>query len=463
MNDPRPAAPQTRPSEDGVSGDGVSDAGAVGSGAGAVGASNAAGSTAYANYVLAILFIAYVFNFVDRQIISILLEPIKADLGASDSVMGLLSGTAFALFYATLGIPIARWADLWVRRSIIAIGLALWSAMTAASGLVQNVGQMALARVGVGVGEAALSPPAHSLIADYFPVQKRATALGVYAMGIHIGILFGVIAGGWLEEFWGWRQAFVVVGLPGVVLALIVWLTVREPERGAQEARPLAAGDAPPVLEVVRFLAGKRSFRHLSLGIGLTAFAGYAFATWAPTFLRRVHEMSGGELGTKFGLVLGIGGAIGSVLAGVIADRLGRGDPRWWMWVPAFACAGPLPFLLFFFFHGDADWALAIAFPGVMIAAMYQGPVFSTVQTMAPVRMRAVASGVLLFITNIIGLALGPPTVGWLNDTVFAHHGSGAIRYSMLTVALVMGLWSTVHFCLAARALPEDLADGGSA
>lgn len=416
-------------------------------------------SRAYSNYVLAVLFVAYVFNFVDRQIVSILLEPIQRDLGVSDTAMGFLSGPAFAIFYATLGIPIARLADRWVRRSIIAIGLALWSGMTAVSGLVGSFAQLAWARVGVGVGEAALSPPAHSLLADYFPVERRATALGVYAMGIHIGILFGVLAGGWLEESWGWRLAFVVVGLPGVLLALLVRATVREPVRGAHE--PPTTGPAPPlpsVGEVVRHLAGLRSFRHLSCGIALVAFGGYSFATWAPTFLRRVHEMSGGELGTKFGIVLGVGGAIGSVLAGRIADRFGRRDARWWLWLPALAGVGPAPFLLLFYFHPDADLALAWAFPGLLLAAMYQGPVFATVQTLAPLRMRAVASGVLMFVTNIVGLGLGPQTVGWLNDSWFASHGSEAVRYSLVLVTLVSGVWATLHFLWAARALPADLA-----
>lgn len=416
---------------------------------------------AYANYVLAVLFLAYVINFVDRQIVSILAQPIKDALGVSDSWIGFLGGPAFAIFYATLGIPIARLADVWVRRSVIAIGLALWSGMTALSGLSQSFTQLALARIGVGVGEAALSPPAHSLLADYFPVQQRATALGVYAMGIHIGILVGLVVGGWIEELWGWRAAFMFVGVPGLVLALVVRFTVREPVRGAQESVPLAGG-APRVAEVVRFLAARRSFIHLSLGIGFTAFAGYAFAFWAPQFLRRVHDMSSGELGTKIGIGLGVGGAIGSVLAGVIADRLGRRDVRWWMWVPAIACAGPLPFTLTFLLMSDPDLALLLAFPGVVIAAMYQGPVFSTVQTLAPVRMRAVAAGVLMFVTNIIGLALGPQSIGWLNDYVFAARGDEAVRYSLLVVLLVMGVWAAMHFLLAARALPGDLARRGT-
>jgi predicted MFS family arabinose efflux permease len=245
-------------------------------------------------------------------------------------------------------------------------------------------------------------------------------------------------------------MAFVVVGLPGIALAVLLWLTVREPPRTSRLA-------APPVGEVIRYLWRLRSFRHLSLATGLTAFTGYGFANWAPTFLRRVHELSGGEIGTKYGLVLGIGGALGSVLAGLIADRLGRSDPRWWLWVPAIATVGPLPFTLAFFFHPDADAALAWLFPGLVIAAMYQGPVFSTVQTLAEEQMRAVASGVLLFVINIIGLGLGPPTVGWLSDYVFAARGPAAVQYSLVTVGIAMGAWGLVHFLLGARHLPAEL------
>lgn len=420
--------------------------------------SEGASSPAYANYVLGVLFVAYVFNFIDRQIISILLEPIRTDLGVDDTAMGFLTGTAFAIFYATLGIPIARWADLWVRRSIIAIGTALWSAMTVGSGLAQSFLQMSLARIGVGVGEAALSPPAHSLLADYFPVERRATALGIYSTGIHIGILFGVMAGGWLDEFWGWRMAFVVVGLPGLLIAAVARLTIREPTRGAGERHAMAASQqVPPVGEVGRLLWSLRSFRHLSFATALCAFGGYSFANWAPTFLRRVHGLSSGEIGTKYGLVLGVGGAIGSVLAGVLADRLGRRDLRWWLWVPAVAAICPLPFVLTFFFHPDVNAAFVWLFPGLVIAAMYQGPVFSTVQTLVHVRMRAVASGILLFVINIIGLGLGPQTVGLLNDFVFDGQGDAAVRYSLTLVFVVTGSWAALHFLLGARALREDL------
>ncbi len=423
-------------------------------------------SPGYANYVLGVLFLAYVVNFIDRQILAILLEPIKEELQVSDTAMGFLTGTAFALFYATAGIPIARWADGWVRRTIIALGLAVWSGFTAASGLARNFTQMAIARVGVGVGEAALSPPAHSLLADYFPPERRATALGIYSMGIHVGILFGLTVGGMLEEAFGWRQAFFVVGLPGLVLALVVRFTVREPTRGGTEQRATASDEAsevPSAGEVLRFLWARRSFRHLAFATGLTAFAGYAFATWGPTFLRRVHDMSGSEAGTSLGMAIGISGAIGSVLAGVVADRLGRRDVRWYLWVPSLAALGPLPFMLFFYFHADPTLGLVVLFPGLLLGAMYQGPVFSVVQTMSPLRMRSVASAILLFIINMIGLALGPQAVGLLNDTVFASHGELAIRYSMASVGVVMGVWGLVHFLLAARSLEEDLRAGQEA
>ena len=400
--------------------------------------------------MLGVLFVAYVFNFIDRTIPAMLVEPIKADLDISDTQIGLLTGTMFALFYAVMGIPIARLADIWVRKNIIALGLGLWSLMTAASGLVQNFAQMAAARIGVGVGEAALSPPAHSMISSYFSPARRATALGIYAMGIHIGILFGAVAGDFLREVWGWRLAFIAVGLPGVLLALVVWFTVKEPPK-YDSAPPT------PVWDVFKYLWGLKSFRHGSIAGGLTAFAGYSFAGWAPTYLERVLGLVGTERGLKYGIVLGVGGAIGSVLAGWLSDRFGKEDVRWWLWVPAIATVGPLPFTLMFFFHSAADPALLWVFPGLIVAAMYQAPLFATAQTLAKEQMRSVASGVLILIMNLIGYACGPPTVGYLNDYVFDGYGDDAIRYSMATVLVVMGVWGLVHFLLGARHLEADL------
>jgi MFS family permease len=416
---------------------------------------------AYSNYVLALLFVAYVFNFIDRQILGILLDSIKADLALSDTVMGLLTGTAFAVFYATLGLPIARLADQWVRRTIIALGLALWSAMTALTGSVQNLWQISAARIGVGVGEAALSPPAHSLISDYFPPERRATALGIYAVGIHVGTLFGFKGGGMLDDAFGWRMAFVIVGLPGLFLAALVWLTVKEPKRGRSDPASANRAPAPPVFEVFRYLMRRPSFVWLAVAMGFTAFAGYAFSVWAPTFLKRVHGMSSSEAG-DLGWPIGIGGALGSILAGWLADRLGRRDPRWWVWVPALAGVGPLPFTLAFLLHGDPTFALLISTPGMAIAAFYQGPSFATVQNLAQPAMRSIASGLMLFITTMIGYAAGPPTIGLLNDHVFAHHGDFAVRYSLAAVLSVAGLAGTLSYGMAGRYLRADLRRAAS-
>ena len=295
-------------------------------------------SPATRNYALGVLVVVYTFNFIDRQILSILLEPIKLELGLSDTALGLLTGFAFALFYATLGIPIARYADKNNRRNLIALALAIWSGMTALSGLAQNFWQLLAARIGVGVGEAGCSPPAHSMIADYFPAENRATALGIYSLGIPVGILFGFLAGGWLNEFFGWRVAFFVVGIPGLILAVLVRFTLAEPTRGMAEGR-IDSGEQPGVMETFRFMWRKKSFRHLAFGGALTAFVGYGLVTWVPSFLVRSHGMETGEIGTWLGLILGIPGGIGIAAGGWMADKLGSRDTRWYLWVVSVATA----------------------------------------------------------------------------------------------------------------------------
>jgi predicted MFS family arabinose efflux permease len=415
----------------------------------------------YARYVLGLLFVVYVFNFVDRQILAILLEPIKRDLGVSDTAMGFLTGFAFALFYTFAGIPIARFADRGVRRSVIAAGAALWSAMTAASGLAQSFAQLALARVGVGIGEAACSPPAHSLISDYFPPERRATALALYAAGIHFGTAFGYLAGGWINEAFSWRVAFFVVGLPGLALAVLVRLTVREPPRGLSEGG-VTGEDVPETREVLRFLWSLRSFRHVSLASALTAFAGYGIASWTPSFLIRVHGMGTGEIGTWLGLIAGIAGASGAYLGGRLVDRLRARDPRFGVWIPAAAALLGLPFVFLLLFWPDPRQALLLSIPGTLLGAVWLGPVFALTQTLVRIRMRAVASAILLFVINLIGLGLGPQTVGLLNDLLHPRFGAAAVRWSLAAVVLVMSLWAALHFVLAARTIRLDLEAKGA-
>lgn len=412
-------------------------------------------------YTLGVLVVVYTFNFIDRQILSILIEPIKADLGVTDFAMGLLSGTAFAIFYAVLGMPLALIADRWNRRNLIGLSLAVWSGMTALSGLAMNFWQLAAARIGVGIGEAGCSPSAHSMLADLYPAKERATALGIYSLGIPFGIMFGLFAGGAIADTFGWRTAFFIVGIPGLVLSVIVFLTVKEPPRGHADGHQSAEGPAnhPSILEVFRYLVKRPAFVHMAIGGGLTAFVGYGLITWAPTFFVRSHGMSLTEAGFYLGLVLGIPGGLGIVLGGWMSDRYGARDTRWYLWVVAVALLlvvpiGAIAFLL------ESWWLslILLSFP-VMLGNFYQGTTFAQTQGLAPVRMRAVAAAILLFILNFIGFVFGPPAVGILSDVLTGPFGADALRYSLLIWGFV-NLWSAYHYWYAGKKLPEDLARG---
>ncbi len=412
-------------------------------------------SEATRRYALGVLVVVYTFNFIDRQILSILLEPIKQELALSDTQLGMLAGFAFAAFYATLGIPIARFADRSNRRNLIALALTIWSGMTALSGFAQNFWHLLLARVGVGVGEAGCSPPAHSMLADYYPAHRRATALGIYSLGIPVGILFGFVAGGWINEYFGWRMAFLVVGVPGLLLALVVRFTVREPERGMSEGH-LAAGDQPGIAETFGYLWQKRSFRHLAFGGALTAFVGYGVITWVPAFLIRSHGMGTDEVGTYLGLILGIPGGIGIALGGFLADRFGARDTRWFLWIVSVAILAGVPFAIGVYLAPDAYLALLLLVLPVALGNFYQATTFAQTQGLVTLRMRAVAAAVLLFILNIIGLGLGPQVTGLLSDLLRPRLGDESLRWSLLICSLV-NVWAAWHYYVAGKHLKADL------
>ncbi len=410
---------------------------------------------AHLRYALGLLTVVYVINFVDRQILAILLQSIKRDLDLSDLQLGLLSGTAFGLFYATLGVPIARLADVFPRKGVIAICLMIWSGMTALCGVATSFAMLLLFRIGVGVGEAGGSPPAHSMISDYFPPERRATALGIFSLGVPLGILVGFMAGGWLDETLGWRTAFMVVGLPGVLLAGVVALTLKEPPRGHWEGTSQDAV-APPAAEVVRFLWRSRTFRHVSLGSALYAFVGYSVVTWAPAFLIRSHGMTTGEIGTWLALIFGIGGGFGTVLGGVFADRWARTDVKGRAWVPCLAQIVGFPFAFFIYTTDNTVLALLLLCAPATFGLMYQAPAFAITQSLATPKMRATAAAVLLFVVNIIGLAVGPAATGALSDALEPRFGDDALRYALLCVSLVLA-WSAFHFWRAANTLEADL------
>jgi len=410
-------------------------------------------SRAYANYVLGLLFVVYIFNFIDRQILSILIEPVKQELGVSDTAMGFLTGLAFALFYTFAGIPIAHYADRGVRRTVIAVGLAAWSLMTALSGLVTSFSQLALARVGVGVGEAACAPPSHSLLSDYFAPARRGTALAIHAMGIHAGVLLGFMLGGWFSQSLGWRSAFLLVGLPGLALALLVRLTVRELPR-RPDGPALVSSEAPALSSVLRYLWQIPTFRHMALGAALTSFTGYSMMTWSAPFLMRIHGLESGEVGLWLGLIAGLGGAAGTLLGGALSDRLGRRDRRWYLWLPGLASGAVIPFALLYLLLPDTALALAALLPVFALGPLWLGPVFATAQSLAPPHMRAVASAMLLFVVNLIGLGLGPFLIGLFADLLAPAFGTEALRYALCLVVLSSS-WSALHFTLAARSATQ--------
>ncbi|MFK7830235.1 MAG: spinster family MFS transporter [Congregibacter sp.] len=414
-------------------------------------------------YALVLLTIVYSFNFIDRQLLAILQESIKAELDLSDSQLGLLTGFAFAVFYVTAGIPIARWADRGNRRNIISLSLFIWSFMTALSGYVQNFSQLVMARIGVGIGEAGGSPPSHSIISDIFPPNRRATAIGFYSMGVSIGILFGFLAGGWLNEFFGWRVAFMVVGLPGVILAIIVRFTLAEPIRGLQDGLVNTAdtkASAPvPFLEVLSLLWSRRTFRHMAVGAGLNAFCGYATINWTASFMIRTHQMSTGELGTWLSAIIGLGGAIGVFGGGLLADRLARTDQRWYTWLPSLAGFLVVPFMIAVYVVDGPYMALTLSIVPGLLFQVYLGNTIATTHAIVGPRMRATASAVLFLIINIIGLGLGPWVVGFLSDYLAPTLGSESLRYAMLYALPPVMTLSSVHYWLAGRTLRADIAN----
>lgn len=283
---------------------------------------------AYASYVLGLFFGVAVLNMLDRQILGMLVAPIQAEFGVSDTAMGFLTGPAFALFYAIAGIPIARWADRGVRRSIIALGLLLWSGLTLVSGMAQTFAHLVIARLGVGVGEAAGTPPAHALLSDYFPPSRRAFALAVFSVGSSTGVAVAHLVGGWVNEFWGWRTVFLVAGAPGLLLAALLRFTVKEPPRGRFE-RQVAHSGNESWFTAVRALLRIPSYRHLIIAASLHSFAFVGSAIWYPTFLTRVHGLSSGEIGTALALTSSLPAALGIFFGGAITDRLARRDVRW--------------------------------------------------------------------------------------------------------------------------------------
>ncbi len=386
------------------------------------------GTRGYRAYVLFALLVVYTFNFIDRTLIGVLGEDIRIEFGLTDTQIGLLSGLAFALLYTVLGIPFAMMAERKSRTWIIATAMAVWSAMTVACGMAQSTVQFALARVGVGIGEAGCSPPSHSLISDYFPPEKRTGALAIFALGIPIGSMLAAVGGAWIATRGGldWRDAFIFMGLPGVIGAVLFKLTVKEPPRGYSDPGGAAAAAArrmPSPFLAFEKVAKNPTFWHVSLGGAMASFAGYGIGQFVRPFWTRAHELPLFEAAILYGGVLGIAAGIGTFGSGVIADKIRARHPNSDSWLPALGMTLAVPFMLFGYntlsFSGGAV-AIWLAVPALAIAAIlrysYLGPMFAIAQKLVEPRMRATVAALMLFFVNLIGYGLGPPAIGWISD-----------------------------------------------
>ena len=414
----------------------------------------------YAWYVVGVLTLVYIFSFIDRQILNLLVRPIRRDLGITDFQMSLLMGFTFALFYTFFGIPLGRLADSRSRRTIIAAGFAVWSVLTAGCGLARNFAQMLLLRMGVGVGEASLSPAAYSIITDYFPPRRRATAISVYSMGIYIGSGFAFIVGGLVaglasaQETWElplvgatrpWQVVFFIVGLPGVLLALLMF-TVREPVRRGIRMMTSADGKTrvsqAPLSEVVAYLKQNwRTFLCHNVGFALLSFSSYGSAAWIPTFFVRNHGWSEAKAGQVFGWIVAIAGTLGIVAGGRLADWMaerGRRDAT--MRVGLIVSLAWLPSGMLYPLVTDGNWAAALLIPSAFMASAPFGVSAAAIQQMMPNAMRGQASAIYLFVVNLIGLGLGPSAVAAATDFIFQD--DKAVRYSLLSVEAAAHLGS---------------------
>ena len=409
--------------------------------------------------VLALLFIVYTFNFIDRQIMGILNTPIQEELGASDAQMGLLGGLSFALFYTGLGIPIAWLADRSNRTWIMTAALTLWSGFTALCGFTQSYSQLFLARMGVGVGEAGGVAPAYSLISDYFPPQERARALAVYSFGIPIGSAAGIALGGIVASMVDWRTAFITVGIAGVLIAPIFKLFVREPERGRYDVKAQSsASEKAGLLQAVGFVARKPTFWLLSFGASCSSIMGYGSFYWIPTFLRRSYGFDLQQAAFYYASILLIGGVIGVWLGGMLGDKLGAKRRAMFALVPAAAWLLALPCYAIGLLSPSPTIAFFLFLAPTALGLVWLGPVIAAVQHLAPANMRTTASASLLFINNLIGIGLGTYLLGLLSDLLSAQFGEESLRYSILAGSGFY-LIAALLYLIASRSLSRDWVD----
>lgn len=411
-------------------------------------------STLYAYYVLFILLLVFILNWIDRMVVSILLVPIQQEFGLSDTAMGVLSGSGFAILYAIATLWIARFSDRRNRRNLVSLALTVWSGATALCGMVTGFGQLLVGRAVVGVAEAGGGAPTYSLISDYFEPRRRALAMGIYSSGIYIGIMLSFLLGSFLAERFGWRMTFLLLGPPGLILALLLRFTVREPLRGRFEPAQLRSDE--PISSVLRFLWQQRAYLAAAGGLTITAVTQGAYAAWVPALLIKVHGLSLTQVGLSLGLVLGIAGAIGTFSGGALADWLSVRDPRIRLYFPAIVTLLTTPFFAAFCLVGDFHLALAIYATGTVISAMHFGPAFGLTQNLARPTMRGVATALVMVATVLTGQGIGPVLTGILSDALRAGFGQESLRYALAIMSGFATL-GALMFAYGARYVAADM------
>lgn len=413
-------------------------------------------ATGYRSYLLGVLLVILAANYVDRLALGLLLQSVKVDLGLSDTQLGFLGGLAFAFFYSLMGIPIGRWADRGNRIAIIALTTAIWSAAVALCGMATSFAQLLAIRIGVAIGEAGCIPPAHSLIADYFDRAERPRAVARYMLGGPLSVVIGYFVAGWLNEFFGWRATFVILGAPGLALALLAWLTLKEPrlEAGTRVEAPRSV--EPPLADVFTALWSNATFRHLLVSFSLVSFFVYGMTQWKPAFFIRSFGLSTGELGMWFSLVYGLGGIAGTYLGGEWATRHAANDEPRQLRVVGVVCAinGALSAMVYL--SSDVHIAFAIMAVAAIGGAATSGPLFGAIQTLVPRRMRATSIALVFLVANLIGMGLGPLAAGAMSDLLRPFTGEESLRYSLM--ALCPGyLWAGWHAWHAAATAERDV------
>lgn len=418
-----------------------------------------------------VLFFVYVLNFLDRQIINILAEQIKHDLQLADWQLGLLTGFAFALFYALAGIPIARYAERGNRKGIIGIAVALWSGFTVLCGLAGSYVQLLLCRFGVGIGEAGGVPPAHSLITEITPKEKRASAMAFFHLGLPIGTLLGLAFGGLVADSYGWRTAFILAGAPGIIVALLVFFVLPEPRKAMGGSNPESSGVS--LAATLAYLIKKPTYVFAVAGATLAAFTTYSQQAFVPAFFFRVHGAelnelasgfdlkAGGFLGISLGLASGLAGALGVWFGGKLADLGGKRDLKYYGLVPAIATLIFIPIQITAYLVSSTSLSLIIFAPSILLLSMWIAPFQATVQSVAPAHMRATASAVGLLVMNLVGLGLGPVILGVLSDTLSVQGGLGPVeglRWALVICAF-MAMASAFMFFKAGSTVQRDIEE----